>query len=266
MVFESELILEREAGVAVVTLNRPQVHNALNATLLGALGETIDDLSADSTVNAVVLTGAGERSFCAGADLEELGGLDARAAREHLRAGQAVMTRVASSRVPVISAVNGHALGGGFELVLATTFPVLSERASFGLPESGLGLIPGYGGTQRLPRLVGRACAAHVMLTGERLEARRAYELGLSPLPPVAPGELLEVALRTARTIAARGPWATAAILEALMTSSPAPALLDLESALAGVATASAEAAEGIAAFTERRSPVFAPRHDDSSY
>jgi enoyl-CoA hydratase len=210
-------------------------------------------------VRAIVLTGTGEKAFSAGADLDELAGLDATRAQAVLGVGQRIIAGIEHSPVPVIAAVNGLALGGGFELVLATAFPVLSTRAAFGLPESGLGLIPGYGGTQRLHRLVGPAVAAHVMLTGGRLTAQRAYELGLSPLPPVEPTELLPTAMRVAAEVAARGPRAHAAILRALRVGAPAEADLAFETSLAAIATGGAEAAEGVAAFKGRRTPEFAP-------
>lgn len=257
---ENDVLVERDGAVAILTLNRPAVHNALNGKVLARLGALVDDLEAEGSVNAVVLTGAGERSFCAGADLDELAGLDTVRAKDALRLGQGVMDRVARSRVPFVAAVNGLALGGGFELVLATTFPVLADHASLGLPEAGLGLIPGYGGTQRLPRVVGRPAAAHLMLTGERMSAERAYQLGVTPVSPVPQAELLDTALGLARTVAARGPRAVGAILEALGTTSPTRHELDLETTLAATASGSKEAVEGIAAFKERRPARFAHR------
>lgn len=253
------VVVENEGSTALVRIDRPEVHNALNAATLRALRAAVRALAADARVRAVVITGTGDRAFSAGADLDELAGLDAASARTVLDVGQQVMSEIEASPVPVLTAVNGLALGGGFELVLASTFPVLSTRASLGLPESGLGLIPGYGGTQRLPRAVGARVAAHLMLTGTRLSAGRAYELGLSPIEPVEPEELLPVALRVADEIAARGPRASTAILQALRAggSTPEPAALRLETALAAIATGSLEAAEGIAAFRERRTPSF---------
>lgn len=253
------VVVERDGSIAVVRINRPEVLNALNGETLRALADVVRDLSADAAIRAVVLTGTGERAFSAGADLDELAGLDASSARTALDVGQQVMSEVESCPVPVVAAVNGLALGGGFELVLASTFPVLSTTASLGLPESGLGLIPGYGGTQRLPRAVGARVAAHLMLTGARISAERAYQRGLSPLEPVDPDELLPTALRVADEIAGRGPRASTAILQALRAagSTPDPVALRLESALAAIATGSAEAAEGIAAFRERRAPSF---------
>lgn len=257
-----DVLVEIDGPVAVITLNRPRVHNALNAAVLRTLSTTVRELDEAGEVRAVVITGAGPKSFCAGADLDELAGLDVASATEVLRTGQQALTDIATARVPIVTAVNGIALGGGFELVLASTFPIVSTTASFGLPESGLGLIPGYGGTQRLPKIIGRAAAAHLMLSGSKLSAQRAHELGLTPLPPVAPEELREVALAEARTIAERGPAANAAILEALQTGAAHPADLHLESSLAGIATGGAEAREGVAAFKERRRPQFSSRRD----
>lgn len=252
------LLVTTEGPVALVTINRPAVHNALNREVLTRLAETVRALDAAPSTRAIVLTGAGDRAFSAGADLDELTGLDAVGAMGILSAGQADMAAVAASGTPVIAAVNGLALGGGFELTLACTFPVLSTRASLRLPETGLGLIPGYGGTQRLPRLIGRAAAAHLMLTGGGLSPERAHQLGLSPMEPVAPDELLPTAREIAARIAERGPQATRSVLRALHTGAPAPCDLDLESALAASATSSDEAAEGVAAFLEKRPPAFA--------
>jgi enoyl-CoA hydratase len=257
---DESVVMEQDGPVAVLTLNRPRFHNALNGDVLRRLDDCLTQVLRDGTANAVVITGAGEKSFCAGADLDELVGLDAHASHELLGFGQQVMQRIATSRVPVISAVNGTALGGGFELILATTFPVLAETASLGLPEAGLGLIPGYGGTQRLPRLIGRACASHLMLSGDRLSAERAFQLGLTPITPVPLPDLLPAALEVAHKIAARGPWAVSAILEAMDTSNADAGELAHETALAAMANTSTEAREGIAAFKGRRLAQFASR------
>lgn len=256
---DQSLLVSRHDAVAVITLHRPQVHNALNRETLQALAAAHADLVSDAGIRAIVITGAGERSFCAGADLDELVGLDSASAHHALELGQRVMTQIEHGPVPVIAAVNGVALGGGFELVLASTFSILSTSASLGLPESRLGLLPGYGGTQRLPRVIGGPAAAHVMLTGTRLSAARAYELGLTPLEPVAPQDLLDTALEEAAKIAAGGPRAHALILRALGTTGPSRLDLALETSLAASAVASPEGAEGIRAFRERRSPLFAP-------
>lgn len=261
---DDEVLLERDGTVVTITLNRPRVHNALNGAVLRRLGALVTQVNDESSVRVIVLTGAGQKSFCAGADLDELTGLNCASSKDVLRIGQSVMQGIAQSRVPIISAVNGLALGGGFELILATTFPILAENASLGLPEAGLGLIPGYGGTQRLPALIGRAAAAHLMLTGDRMTAERAYQLGVTPLPPVPQGDLMATTLGVAQAVTERGPRAVGAILEALGTTAVAPHHLDLETTLAAAANGSAEAAEGISAFNERRPARFALRHGTS--
>ena len=252
--------LERSEALSIVTLDRPNAHNALNAETISDLVRAFEDVEADRSVRGVVITGAGDRSFCAGADLDELNGLSFERARKVLTAGQRAISVIAECSVPVIAAVNGLALGGGFELALACTFPILSTRAALGLPETGLGLIPGYGGTQRLPRVVGPAVAAHAILTGERITAERAFELGLTPLAPVEPAKLLDFALGVARRIAERGPAATSDVLTALRTGAAKREDLALETTLAARAAASAEAAEGISAFKERRAPHYLDR------
>jgi enoyl-CoA hydratase len=255
------LAVERADGIVTARLERPDVLNALNADVLAALDRLLAGLGPDDRV--VVLTGTGSRAFSAGADLDELAGLDAAAAHDVLSAGQAVVARVEASPVPVIAAVNGLALGGGFELALACTFMVLADSAELGLPETGLGLVPGYGGTQRLAARVGAPVAAFTMLTGERITAERAHALGLTPVPPVRGDELHATANDLARRIADRGPRAVRAALLALRRGLDAPldTGLALESALAGIAVGSAEATEGVAAFRERRRPSF-PRPD----
>lgn len=257
------LTVERDGAVATVTIDRPKAYNALNARLLRDLHQAVTALGR-SDAAVIVLTGSGEKAFSAGADLDELADLDATEAHHVLREGQEVMAAVESCPVPVIAAVNGLALGGGFELVLACTFPVMSETAALGLPESGLGLIPGYGGTQRLAAAIGKPSAAHAMLTGERLTAERCHQLGLTPIPPVAPGDLMSTVRGIADTIAAKGPRAQSAILTALRTAMPSAEGLALEAALAGIATGGAEAREGIAAFRDKRTPDFAGREDEA--
>ena len=252
------LVVERHGAVATWRINRPSVHNALNARVFAELDSALTQLRSDG-VRALVVTGTGVRAFSAGADLEELAGLSADRAYEVLCVGQAVLSRLERSPVPVIAAVNGLAMGGGFELVLACTFAVMAEHAEFGLPESGLGLIPGYGGTQRLARRVGQPVAAYTMLTGERITAERAYALGLTPVCPVAADQLQPAALGLAQQIVLQGPNAVRAILLALRHGADVPleAGLALESALAGLATGSTEATEGISAFKARRAADF---------
>lgn len=248
--------IERVGMIAVLTIDRPGAYNALNAVVLTSLADAVTALAADGA-RAIIITGSGEKAFSAGADLGELEGLDGAAAHRVLAAGQRTMSVIENCPVPVIAAVNGLALGGGFELILACTFAVLADHATLGLPESGLGLIPGYGGTQRLAAVIGRPAAAHAMLTGSRLSAARAYDLGVTPVPPVPSADLLDAARAAAEDIASKGPRAQRAIITALGSSTVATSALELETALAGLATSGDEAREGIAAFREKRPARF---------
>ncbi|WP_225824026.1 enoyl-CoA hydratase/isomerase family protein [Streptomyces naphthomycinicus] len=255
----TELLVRRAGAVVTLTINRPDVYNALHTALLTALADAVGAAAADPATRAVVVTGSGHKAFSAGADLKEIAAMGADRAHQVIRAGQHAFRSIERAPVPVIAAVNGLALGGGFELALAATFPVLSTNASLGLPESGLGLIPGYGGTQRLPRAVGRRVAAHLMLTGARLDPDRAYHLGLTPLPPVAPEDLLATTAEIAERVAAQGPGAVRSILSALDIGQDASlqAGLAAETGMAALAIAGAESAEGIGAFLERRPASF---------
>ncbi|MEW1819198.1 enoyl-CoA hydratase/isomerase family protein [Arthrobacter sp. NPDC080031] len=254
-----EVLYEQHGPVLLLTINREQAHNALNASVIQGIGDGVKSAAADPGIQAVVITGTGHKAFCAGADLKELDDISADDAHRNLNVGQEAFRAIETSGIPVITAVNGLALGGGFELVLASTFPVLSTRASLGLPEASLGLIPGYGGTQRLPRAIGAATAAHLMLTGARLSANRAYELGLTPVEPVDPESLLTEAMACAERIAAQGPRAVQFILECLNASRDTPlgTGLRLETRLAATAAGGSESTEGIRAFFEKRSPDF---------
>lgn len=256
---DGSVTVDCDGPMAIVRINRPAVHNALTAAILRRFGDEIDALADSGDIRAIVVTGSGEKAFCAGADVDELTGLDAEQAVAVMRSGQAVLRRVERCPVPVIAAVNGLALGGGFELMLACSFALASTRAAFGLPESGLGLIPGYGGTQRLARVAGPAVARHVMLTGDRIDAERAYQLGIVARPPVDAPELMPLALQVAQRIAARGPRACRAILEAVDAglNSPLEVGLALETQLAALAIGGSDSSEGIAAFQQKRPPAF---------
>jgi enoyl-CoA hydratase len=245
--------------IALVRVNRPKVHNALSAALIGELAGIIDSFGNDAEIRVVIVTGTGEKSFSAGADIGELTGIDMSAATTMMEAGQAAFRRIEQSRVPVVAAVNGLALGGGFELALACSFAVLSTSASLGLPEARLGLIPGYGGTQRLARAVGPAVARYVMLTGRRLSAADGYRLGLTPVPPVQPADLIGTTFEMAHEIAVRGPQACTSILNLVSCGMDLPLDegLSMETNLAVKAIGSSEAAEGITAFSQRRAPKF---------
>ncbi|MCW1100247.1 enoyl-CoA hydratase/isomerase family protein [Streptomyces sp. RS2] len=255
----SLITVESRDKVSIIHINRPHVHNALSAELLAQLGTAIGDLNTDGTTRAVVITGTGTKAFSAGADLEALSAMDVHDAHLFLQAGQEALRRIEQSDIPVIAAVNGVALGGGFELALACSFALLSTSASLALPEAGLGLMPGFGGTQRLVRTVGTAVARHLMLTGRRVDAERAFQLGLSVLPPVPPEELLPAALTVAEEIAKCGPQACRSILRAVEHAQDAPleAGLAYETTLAALAVGGPESAEGIGAFLGRRTPDF---------
>jgi enoyl-CoA hydratase len=243
--------------VRVLSIDRSDRLNALNAAVFDALEHEIARAGADRDVRVLVITGTGEKAFSAGADLEELAGLPAEDAKALLERGQGVTRRLEHLGKPVLAAVQGYALGGGLELALACTMIVGSTQASFGLPESRLGLIPGYGGTQRLPRVVGRAIALRMMLTGDRLSAEEAYAAGLLALAPVAPGDLLGTVDELAGRMARQSPSAHRLILQAVYSEAQLDDGLMLEATLGGVAIASADGREGVDAFLEKRRPNF---------
>jgi enoyl-CoA hydratase len=257
------ILIEKRGPALLATINRIEAHNALNAEVLEGLAEAVECAETDPSIRALIITGAGEKAFCAGADLKELATMGPDRAHATMRRGQDVMAAIETAEVPVIAAVNGVALGGGFELALVCHFSVLSERASLGLPETGLGLIPGYGGTQRLPRAVGDATAVHLMITGEKLRAQRAYELGLTPVPPTEPAATVDTALAIADRIASQGPTAVSSVLRAVRAERAIrPAALAAETGLAALAIAGEESSEGISAFLAKRTPNFAPATD----
>ncbi len=245
-------------GVAEVTVNRPDKLNALNAALIAELDGCLAGLAADPAVRAVVLTGAGEKAFVAGADIGELADLGAAAAERLAARGQALMDRIENLGKPVVAAVNGFALGGGLELAMACSFRYAADSARLGLPETGLGLIPGYGGTQRLPRLVGRGRALELILTGDMIDAPTALGLGLvNKVVPAA--ELMAATRAVAARLAQRAPLALRAALQAVNQGlgMGQDGGCRLEGALFGVCGASQDAREGCAAFLGKRKPVF---------
>jgi enoyl-CoA hydratase len=171
--------LQKKENYAILTLNRENALNALNSQVLSEIREAIRELIQDSRMRGVIITGKGEKAFCAGADITEMKGLSFDAAEEFARKGHKTMNMIAGSDLISIAAINGYALGGGLELALACDIRIASKNAKFGLPETGLGLIPGFGGTQRLPRIVGRGLALEIILTGEHIDAERALRIGL---------------------------------------------------------------------------------------
>ncbi len=246
-----------DAGIALITVNRPDKLNALNATVIDELEAAFRQARADGEVKGVVLTGAGEKSFVAGADISQFPDLTALDGHRFALRGQAAFNRIEEMAKPVVAAINGYAFGGGCELALACHLRVASENAIFGQPEVNLGILPGYGGTQRLPRLVGRGLATEIILTGDRISAQRAYEIGLvNRVVPQA--ELIETAEGFVRTISAKAPLAVSMALEALRASDqPLREGLRFEAALFGQACATEDAKEGARAFLERRKADF---------
>jgi enoyl-CoA hydratase len=230
--------------------------NALNSEVLGQLEFHVREAASDPGTGCLVIQGSGDRAFCAGADLGEIQGLASDGAHAFIRRGQRTMKAIEESPIPVVAAVDGWALGGGFELMLACHLVVASERSRFGLPEAKLGCLPGFGGTQRLLTAVGRAPAFYLLLTGEPVDAGRAWEIGLLSVPPVAMDSFDTEVSRLARGLQAGSRSGMRNILESALHAAR-PADLEHEAALAALAIASADGQEGISAFAERRTPRF---------
>jgi enoyl-CoA hydratase len=243
--------------IATITVNRPDKLNALNNRVIAELGEMIDSLRADRDVGGIILTGAG-RAFVAGADISELEEVAGDSAEALAERGQSVFRRFETSPKPTIAAVNGFALGGGCELAMACHVRVASENAKFGQPEVKLGLIPGYGGTQRLPRLVGKGRALQLLLTGEMIDAQEAFRIGLVNRV-VAANELLAAANAMMRAMLANAPLALAACVTAVNDGADAAldTALALEASAFGRLGATADKREGTRAFLEKRAATF---------
>ena len=250
------LTVEVADGIALVTVNRPEVRNAINATVLQALTRTLEELAADDDVQVLIFTGAGDKAFVAGADINELA---VRTPRDGLKATmQSVYEKVEQFPKPTIAAVNGYAFGGGHELALACDIRVASTNAQFALPETGLGIMPAAGGTQRLAKLVGLGRATEIILTGRRVKANDALAMGLVT-DVVEPGELLDTARETANAIMSKGPLAiqlAKTVVRHGFDVDHQTGIL-LERLAQSVLYSSAEKAEGTNAFLEKRSPDF---------
>jgi enoyl-CoA hydratase len=257
----SHLLISREGGVATITINRPEARNALNAASIDELRRTVLDLRRDDRVRAVVVTGAGDKAFVAGADITELATLSPMEARALSQRGQHVFDVVEHLGKPVIAAVNGFALGGGCELAMACTLRIAAQSARFGQPEVNLGLLPGYGGTQRLARLIGRGRALDLLLRGHVIEAAEAFRVGLVDAV-VPPDQLMTAAAQLAGELAGKAPLAVRAILDAVNRGLDMP-LADgqaYESTLFGLVAGTEDMKEGTRAFLEKRKPVFQGR------
>jgi enoyl-CoA hydratase len=252
------LLFAREGAVALLTLNRPQSLNALNASLLDELRQAILQVRDDSRLRAVVITGTGSRAFAAGADLKDLSAMPPVAMQAYAQAGQRVFALIEHLGKPVVAAINGFALGGGCELAMACTVRIAADTARFGQPEVNLGLMPGFAGTQRLVRLVGKGRALDLLLTGRQIDAADALRIGL--VERVVPAAaVVSEALTIAGELAAKPPLAVRSILEAVHrgTETTFEAGQALEAALFGLLASTADMREGTAAFLEKRTPVF---------
>ncbi|HVE72230.1 MAG TPA: enoyl-CoA hydratase-related protein [Thermoanaerobaculia bacterium] len=252
---------ENKDGVLIITVDRPKVLNALNAQTVAEIGQAFEAARTDDSVRAVILTGAGEKAFVAGADINELAQMTPITGKETSEKGQRVFRNIERFTKPVIAAINGFALGGGCELALACHIRIASDKAQLGLPEVTLGIIPGYGGTQRMARLLGKGKALELILTGDRVKADEAERIGL--VNRVVPADqLMTVAEEMARTIAKRGPLAVRAAIEAVMSGSEMP--FDegqiLEATLFGLLASTEDMKEGMAAFLEKRAADFKGR------
>lgn len=252
------IIYEVDADFATITFNRPKALNALSSELIAELSRAIDEVSRNEDVRVLILTGAGDKAFVAGADINELAKLSTLAAKNFAQKGHDVIHRLQQLPIPVIAAVNGYALGGGTEIALACDFIYASENAVFGQPEINLGLIPGFGGTQRLPRLIGKNLAKELIFTGRMVPAAEAEKIGL--VNSVHPQEtLMEEVLKTAKTMATKGKVSLRAAKQAINSG------MDVDLATAckieidtfALCMASDDAREGTTAFLEKRSPEF---------
>ncbi len=254
----SLVLLERRDAIAIIRLNRPEKLNALSRAMLEDLSDAFQHLEKQTDLRAVILTGSGEAAFCAGTDINELAGLDQNEARAASERGQAVCNQIENCPVPVIAAVNGIAAGGGCELALACHLRIASTNAQFTLPEIKLGVIPGYGGTQRLPREIGYGRALEVMLTGKTLSAEQGYQFGLVN-QVTDPADLLTVAESLAKDISKLAPLAIRACLKAVTHGLELPLQegLALEAELFASLFGTDDMREGTSAFLEKRSPVF---------
>jgi len=250
--------VEKRGAVATVTLERPKVLNALNAATFAELDSAFDELAADGAVRVVLLTGAGERAFAAGADIRELEAVEAGTGKAFALRGQAVFRKIETLGKPVIACVRGFALGGGCELAMACTLRIAAADAKFGQPEVKLGVMPGYGGSQRLPRLVGRGAALKLLLTGAIIDSAEALRIGLvDEVVPAA--ELTQRVEQLAKEIAAQAPLAIAETLRIVDEGLDLPLDLALlrEADRFGLLCDTADKAEGTSAFLERRLPIW---------
>ena len=252
----SNILFEKKNSIAYVTVNRPKVLNALNMATMEELRTAFHEIKNDDTVRVVILTGSGEKAFIA--DISELAKHDAVSGKEYTHRGQSVLNLIENLGKPVIACINGFALGGGCEIAMACTMRLASEAAKLGQPEVKLGIIPGYGGTQRLPRLIGKGLAMQLLLTGEMISAQEAHRIGLVN-EVTTPSELISRAEAIAQKIIANGPLAVQYTMEAVNKGMETPLAegLYMEAVLFGAACATEDKKEGTTAFLEKRQAQF---------
>ncbi len=252
------LIVEQDDAVLIVKVNRERALNALNKETVGELQQLFSSYWSDDGVGCVIISGAGEKAFVAGADIPELADLNARSGTDLAARGQHLMKTIQNFPKPVIAAVNGFALGGGCELAMACDIRLASEKAKFGQPEINLGIIPGYGGTQRLSRLVGRGKAMQLILTGDMINAKEAHRIGLVD-EVYPPEELMDKALEMAKLICSKGPIAIASAKECVNRGLEVTLSVgcDLEKVTFGQTCGTEDKNEGMKAFKEKRQPKF---------
>ena len=260
MAFEN-IVYEVKEGIATITFNRPKALNALNGALLAELSLALDEIAADEDIRVLILTGAGDKSFVAGADISELATFDPLKAKAFGQKGHAIINKLQQLPIAVIAAVNGFALGGGTEIAIACDFIYASENAKFGQPEINLGVIPGFGGTQRLPRLIGANMARELIYTGKMISAAEALQLGLAN-KVVPPDSLMDEVMKTAALIASKGKVSLREAKQAINKGLD----VDLASGCGvevdafALCYASSDAKEGTRAFLEKRPADFKGR------
>jgi len=252
------VIFEVKEEIGQLTINRPKKLNALNAATINEIKDVLDKVKGDRNVKVLIINGAGDKAFVAGADIAEFTDISIEQGFDFSRNGHQMNRQIEWLGIPTIAAVSGFALGGGCELAMACTFRIASENAKFGLPELGLGVIPGYGGTQRLARIIGKSRALWLMLTGEMLGAEDAFNMGLAN-KVVKPEELLDTAFTVAKTICQKGPLAVKCALTAVHhgVETDLETGLVLEAAMTNLVMVSEDKAEGVSSFMEKRKSVF---------
>ena len=252
------ILFELEGGIATITFNRPKALNALNSDLLSEFGQALDEIAANDDIRVLILTGSGEKAFVAGADISELATLNALQGKQFAEKGHSAIGKLQKLSIPVIAAVNGFALGGGSEIALACDFIYASEEAKFGLPEITLGLIPGFGGTQRLPRLIGKNMAKELIFTGKMIDAREAMSIGMVNKVCTVEGLMAEVS-ETAKMISGKGKISLRAAKQAINNGMNADLHtgIEVENDAFALCFASQDAKEGTSAFLEKRKAVF---------